>query len=252
MGIVDRESGARVEEVAERVYQIHLPVQDGAFSFNQYLVVDDEPLLFHTGPRALHPLVVRSIASVMPIERLRYIAYSHCENDECGSMRELLERAPHAVPVTGAIGAMLNGELFDRPTRAIDDGESLSLGSGSVTWLATPHLPHAWECGYLFETRTKTLLCGDLFTQPGANGPALTSSDVLEPSERVRTGNEYFALTSNAEDLLEQLAATNPAVLACMHGSAYRGDGAALLCALGERIARSANAMERAPRRRVP
>ena len=239
MPIVDRESGARVEEVAERIHQIHLPVEGGAFSFNQYLVIDDEPLLFHTGPRSLLPLVVRGIESVIPLERLRYIAYSHCENDECGGMRELLERAPHAVPVTGAIGAMLNGELFDRPTRAIADGEALSLGAGAVTWLATPHLPHAWECGYLYESRTKTLLCGDLFTQPGANGPAVTSSDVLEPSERVRTSNEYFALTSNAEALLEKLAATNPAVLACMHGSAYQGDGATLLRALGKRIARA-------------
>jgi flavorubredoxin len=179
---------------------------------------------------------VRGIESVMPVERLRYVAYSHCENDECGGMRELLAKAPHAVPVTGAIGAMLNGELFDTPTRALEEGKPLSLGAGSVTWIATPHLPHAWECGYLFESRTKTLLCGDLFTQPGASGPAVTSNDVLEPSERVRTSNEYFALTSNAEQLLEKLAATRPEVLACMHGSAFRGGGAALLRSLGERL----------------
>jgi flavorubredoxin len=239
MPVVDHQSGARVEEIAERVYQIHLPVEGGAFSFNQYLVVDDEPLLFHTGPRALHPLVVRSVESVIPVERLRYIAYSHCENDECGGMRELLARAPRAVPVTGAIGAMLNSDLFDTPTRALEEGAPLSLGASAVTWLATPHLPHAWECGYLFESRTKTLFCGDLFTQPGANGPAITPHDVLEPSERVRTSNDYFALTSNAEQLLEKLAATRPAALACMHGSAYEGDGAGLLRALGKRIAAS-------------
>ncbi len=237
MPIVDQPSGARVEEVADRIYQIHLPVQGGAFSFNQYLVVDDEPLLFHTGPRALESLVARAIAHVMPLERLRFIAYSHCENDECGGMRELLARAPHAVPATGAIGAMLNSELFDTPTRTLEEGAPLSLGASAVSWLATPHLPHAWECGYLFESRTKTLFCGDLFTQPGANGPALTSGDVLEPSERVRTKNEYFALTSNVESLLEKLAATEPAVLACMHGSAYQGDGASLLRALGRRVA---------------
>jgi flavorubredoxin len=239
MPIVDRESGARVEEVADRVYQIHLPVSGGEFSFNQYLVADDEPLLFHTGPRALHPLVLRGIASVLPVETLRYIAYSHCENDECGGMRELLAAAPRAVPVTGAIGAMLNSDLFDRPTRALEETSALPLGSGGVTWIATPHLPHAWECGYLFEARTKTLFCGDLFTQPGANGPPVTSDDVLESSESVRVGNDYFALTSNAEKLLEKLARTQPAILACMHGSAWRGDGAMLLRALGDRIAAS-------------
>jgi flavorubredoxin len=237
MPIIDRESGARVEEVADRVYQIHLPVRGGVFSFNQYLVADDEPLLFHTGPRALHPLVLRAIASVLPVETLRYIAYSHCENDECGGMRELLAAAPRAEPVTGAIGTMLNSELFDRPTRGLEEDKVLSLGSSSVTWISTPHLPHAWECGYLFERRTQTLFCGDLFTQPGANGPPVTTADILEPSEGLRLSNEYFALTSNAGQLLEKLAATKPALLACMHGSAWQGDGAELLRALGERLA---------------
>jgi len=239
MPIIDRESGARVEEVADRIYQIHLPVSGGAFSFNQYLVADDEPLLFHTGPRALHPLVLRAIASVLPVATLRYIAYSHCENDECGGMRELLALAPHAVPVTGPIGTMLNSDLFDRRTREVKEGDFLSLGSGAVTWIETPHLPHAWECGYLFERRTKTLFCGDLFTQPGANGPPVTTADILEPSEGIRLSNEYFALTSNAGRLLEKLAGTQPALLACMHGSAWRGDGAELLRALRERLANS-------------
>ena len=242
MPIVDRESGARVEEVADRVYQIHLPVSNGEFSFNQYLVADDEPLLFHTGPRALHQLVLRAIASVFPVETLRYIAYSHCENDECGGMRELLAAAPRAVPVTGAIGAMLNSDFFDRPTRALEEGAVLSLGTAGVTWIATPHLPHAWECGYLFEHRTKTLFCGDLFTQPGANGPPVTTGDILEPSEGLRLSNDYFALTSNAGRLLEKLAATKPGLLACMHGSAWQGNGAELLRDLGERIGSSPTA----------
>jgi flavorubredoxin len=236
MPIVDRGSGTRVEEVADRVYQIHLPVASAEFSFNQYLVADDEPLLFHTGPRALHPLVLRGIASVLPVETLRYIAYSHCENDECGGMRELLAAAPHAVPVTGPIGTMLNSDLFDRPTHELKDGDERSLGSSSVTWISTPHLPHAWECGYLFEHRTKTLFCGDLFTQPGAHGPPVTTADILEPSEGLRLSNEYFALTSNAGRLLEKLTATKPVLLACMHGSAWQGDGAELLRTLGERL----------------
>jgi flavorubredoxin len=136
---------------------------------------------------------------------------------------------------------MLNNELFDRPTRELKDGDDLLLGSSKVAWISTPHLPHAWECGYLFERRTNTLFCGDLFTQPGANGPAVTSDDILEPSERLRLSNEYFGLTSNAEKLLEKLAATRPSLLACMHGSAWQGDGAELLRALGEHLTASRN-----------
>lgn len=236
MPVFDRDSGARVAEVADRIYQIHLPVRGGGFSFNQYLVADDEPLLFHTGPRGLAPFVLRGIASVIPLERLRWIGYSHCENDECGGMAELLAAAPQAQPLTGTIGTMINGDLFDRPTLGLKEGEVLPLGAGSVTWLDAPHLPHGWECGYLFEHRTGTLLCGDLFTQPGASGPAATSEDVLDPSERFRARNDYFALAPDSGRLLEKLAATKPALLACMHGSAWRGDGAEPLRALAGRL----------------
>jgi flavorubredoxin len=245
MPIIDSASGSRVEEIAAGVFQIHLPVPPAAageagFSFNQYLIVDDEPLLFHTGPRRMSRLVAQAIASVMPLARLRYIAYSHCESDECGGMNELLAAAPRAEPVTGAVGAMLNGDLADRPTRALADGEALPLGRATVRWLDTPHLPHGWECGYLFEEQSRTLLCGDLFTQPGCGAatPALTAGDVLTPSEALRGSMDYFAHAPASRALLERLAATGPRTLACMHGSAWAGDGAALLRELAGRLAR--------------
>ncbi len=126
----------------------------------------------------------------------------------------------------------MRGGAFDRPPRGLGDGESLSLGKHAVQWLDTPHLPHAWECGYLFEGRTKTLLCGDLFTQGGDTNPALTESDILGPSEAFRQRLDYYAHIKNGKELFEKLAQTNPTTLACMHGSAWRGDGAALIRAL--------------------
>jgi hypothetical protein len=121
------------------------------------------------------------------------------------------------------------------------DGETLSLGgTHEVRWLATPHLPHAWECGFLFEARTRTLLCGDLFTQGGADHPPLTEADILEPSEAFRLALDYYSHTRNADGMIERLAETQPATLACMHGPAWRGDGAGLLRALGDRLERAA------------
>ncbi|AUX45126.1 MBL fold metallo-hydrolase [Sorangium cellulosum] len=237
--MTDSPRDTRVAEVADGVYQIHTPIGTGkaAFSFNQYLVVDEAPLLFHTGPRSLFPAVRAAITRVMPVERLRYVAFSHCEADECGSMNALLDAAPQAEPVCGRVAAMVDADLFDRAPRALADGEVLALGQRRVRWLDAPHLPHGWECGYLFEESTGTLLCGDLLTQPGADHPALTRNDILGPSEAMRRAMDYYAHGRDAPQLLEKLAATSPRVLACMHGSAYEGDGAALLRALSRALA---------------
>jgi flavorubredoxin len=241
MGITNTRSGTNVHEVADGIYRINTPViiegGPGGFSFNQYLVVDDEPLIFHTGPRKMFPLVREAVASVLPVERLRYIAFSHVEADECGSLNEWLAVAPQSSPLCGTVAALVSvNDLADRPARALGDGEMLSLGKHSVRWFDTPHLPHAWECGFLMEERTKTLLCGDLFTQGGADLPALTESDILGPSEAFRHGMDYFSHTKHARDMLERLACTGPATLACMHGSAWRGDGAKLLRALADAL----------------
>ncbi|HSO06954.1 MAG TPA: MBL fold metallo-hydrolase [Pelomicrobium sp.] len=241
MTITNRESGTNVHEVADGIYRINTPVpmEGGGFSFNQYLIVDDEPLLFHTGPRKLFALVREAVATVIPVEQLRHIGFSHVEADECGSLNEWLAAAPRAAPLCGRVAAMVSiADLADREPRAMADGETLTLGRRRVRWLDAPHLPHAWECGFLSEDTTRTLLCGDLFTQGGADLPALTETDILGPSEAFRRQMDYFSHTRFAADLIEKLAATDPATLACMHGSAWRGDGAALLRALGESLAR--------------
>ena len=240
--ITNTESGTNVEEIADGIYRINTPLPPsfvrGGFSFNQYLVADDEPLLFHTGPRKLFPVVREAVAAVMPVERLRYVGLSHFEADECGSLNEWLAAAPQAAPVCGGVAAMVSiGDIADRAPRALADGEVLSLGRHAVRWLDTPHLPHAWECGFLFEEATRTLLCGDLFTQPGTGEEPLTESDILAPSEAFRRGMDYFSHSRDARSHLERLAALKPATLACMHGSAWRGDGAALLLALADSLA---------------
>lgn len=240
MSITNAESGTNVHEVAEGIYRISTPVSfpgGGAFSFNQYLIVDDEPLLFHTGPRRMFPLVREAVVSVMPVERLRYVGFSHVEADECGALNEWLAAAPQAVPLCGRIAAMVSiGDLADRAPRALGDGETLTLGRRTVRWLDAPHLPHGWDCGFLSEDSTRTLLCGDLFTQGGTGQPALTEDDILGPSEAFRQKMDYFSHTRDARALLERLAATGPATLACMHGSAWRGDGAALLRGLADAL----------------
>lgn len=238
MGVTNQQTGTRVDEVAEKLYRIGTPVSEvpGGFSFNQYLLVDDQPLLFHTGPRRTHPLVQEAISSVMAVKDLRFIGFSHYESDECGSLAEFLSLAPNAVPLCGRVNAMINGDCFGRPARVLTDGETLSLGSHQVRWFDTPHLPHAWECGYLMEEKTGTLLCGDLFTQGGADLPALTTSDILDSSEAFRKQFDYFSHTKDVRALMGRLAAANPTVLACMHGSAWQGDGGQLLIALGESL----------------
>jgi flavorubredoxin len=232
----------RLDEIADGIYRIStpVPVVPGGFSFNQYLVADDEPLLFHTGLRRLFPGIREAIERVMPLDRLRWVALSHFEADECGALNELLAAAPRAEPVCSRIAKMTSlDDYADRPARALADGEVLSLGRHAVAWQDAPHLPHGWECGYLHERKTATLLCGDLFTQPGTGDVALTESDVLGPSEALRARLEYFARGPESAPLLEKLAALAPRTLACMHGSAWRGDGAALLRALAARLAPS-------------
>jgi flavorubredoxin len=240
--ITNQESGTRIDEIAQGLFRISTPVTaiPGGFTFNQFLVHDDEPLLFHTGPRALFPLVSEAIRSVLPLDKLRHIAFSHYEADECGALNNFLEVAPNASPLCGQIGAMVSiGDIADRPPRALDDGEAVSLGTHNVRWHATPHLPHGWDCGFLMEETTGTLLCGDLFTQGGAEHEPLTEDDILEPSEAFRGNMDYFSNTRNARPMIERLAASNPTTLACMHGASWQGDGAAMLRALGDRLCAS-------------
>ncbi len=240
MPVTNKESGTNVHEVADGIYRINTPVTipgAGGFSFNQYLIVDDDPLLFHAGLRKIFPLVREAVATIMPVEKLRYVTLSHTEADEAGALNEWLAAAPQSVPVCGQVAAMVSiGDMADRPPRALADGEVLDLGEHSVRWFDTPHLPHAWDCGFMMEERTATLLCGDLFTQGGADLPPITESDILGPSEAFRHAMDYFSHAKNARQMIERLASTQPATLACMHGSAWHGDGAGLLRALGDAL----------------
>jgi flavorubredoxin len=241
MNITNTTTGTNVEEIAEDLYRISTPVDDipGGFTFNQFLLVDEEPLLFHTGPRRLFALTREAVQHVLSPEKIRWIAFSHVEADECGSLNEWLAAAPGANPLCGRIAAMVSiGDLADREPRALADGEKVVLGRHTLTWLDAPHLPHGWECGYLFDESARTLFCGDLLTQPGSRHPAVTESEaaVWEPSEGMRKAFSYYADLRNPASLIDKLAATEPELLACMHGSSYRGKGAPLLRRLGEAL----------------
>lgn len=168
-----------VDEVADDVWRISTFLPDAGMVFNQFLITDDEPLLFHCGHRALFPQVQQAVASVLPVDRLRWISFGHVEADESGSMNQWLEAAPDAQVAFGALGCMVSlNDLSDRPPRMLDDGQVIELGRRRVRYLATPHVPHGWDAGLLFEETTATLLCGDLFTATGEAEPLSTSSPV--------------------------------------------------------------------------
>ena len=191
MGTTNAGSGTRIDEIAASIYRISTPVPPtvvpGGFTFNQFLILDEQPLLFHTGPRQMFPLVREAMASVMSPAKLRWVAYSHWEPDESGALNEWLETAPQAVAVQGNVGVNVcaNDQAL-RPPRALADGEVLSLGERQVRWIDTPHLPHGWDCGFLFEVKTRTLLAGDLFTQGGKDVAPIVETDILGPSEAFR------------------------------------------------------------------
>ena len=235
MKITNSESNTSIVEIGDDIYRISTPVPPNpalpaGFTFNQFLIVDDEPLLFHTGLRGMFPLVREAIEAVIPVGTLRYLGISHFEADECGAINEFLEVAPQAMPLCSAIGKMVSvDDVADREALGLGDGEPLSLGKHVVQWIDTPHLPHGWDCGYLFEQKTSTLFCGDMFTQPGAEHRPLIEGDILGPSEAMRDAMDYYAHTENTGQLIAKLAATGPTTLACMHGSSWSGNGSELL-----------------------
>jgi flavorubredoxin len=227
-----------VAEIADGIYRISTFVPEIAppagFTFNQFLVVADEPLLFHTGPRAMFPLVSEAVGRVVPVERLRWITFGHVESDECGSMNQWLSVAPAAEVAHGTIGCMVSlQDLADRPPRALADGEVIDLGGKRVRHIDTPHVPHAWEARVLFEETTGTLLAGDLFTHLG-NGPALTTDDIVEPAMESEALFRYSSLAPDLPLVINGLADLAPKTLALMHGSSFAGDGASALRSLAD------------------
>lgn len=228
------QGGTRIDEIAGGLYRISTPVGEavpGGFTFNQFLLVDEDSLLFHTGPRKLFPMTLAAVKRVLAPSSLRWISFSHYEADECGALNEWLEVAPRAQPLCSQLAALVSvGDIALREPRGLVDGERVKLGRRTVRWLDAPHVPHAMECGYLYDETERVLLCGDLFSQPGSEVPPLTESAdaIWGPSEAMRQGFPY-APVNNVGAIMDKFVALQPQVLACMHGSSFRGDGAALL-----------------------
>lgn len=229
----------RIDAIADGIYRLSTFVPEVAapagFTFNQFLVLGDEPLLFHTGPRKMFPLVRDAVARLVPVESLRWITFGHVEADECGAMNEWLAAAPKAEVAHGMTGCMTQlNDLADRPPRALAHGETIELGSGKrVRFLDTPHTPHGWDAGLIFEESTATLLCGDLFTQVG-DGAALTESDIVGPAVAAEDMFRYSCLSPGMGATIRDLAQLSPRTLALMHGPSFAGDGAAALSALAD------------------
>jgi len=222
----------KVDEIGERIYRLStfLPaVGPSGFTFNQFLVDADEPLLFHCGQRALFPSVSGAMARVMDVRRLRWIAFSHVEADECGALGEWLDAAPQATVTHGAIGcAIWLNDQAPRPPRALANDEVLDLGGRRVRRLDTPHVPHCWDAGLLYEEVTGTLFSSDLFTHVGNPSP-LTGGDILGPAMAAEAQFGYTGVTPATGATIRRLAKLRPRTLAVMHGSSFSGDAAPVL-----------------------
>ncbi|MCI0466785.1 MAG: MBL fold metallo-hydrolase [Beijerinckiaceae bacterium] len=230
---------SRVDEIADGIFRLSAVVPDIAppagFTFNQFLILGDEPLLFHTGPRKMFPSTREAVSRVIPPETLRWIAFGHFEADECGAMNEWLAVAPNALAAQGHTGCMVSlNDMADRAPRELKDGETIGLGRGKrVRYLDTPHVPHGWDAGVMYEESTGTLLCGDLFTQPG-NGPALTQSDIVGPAIAAEDLFKYSCLSPGMGKAIRALTKLSPRTLALMHGPSFAGDAGAALHALAD------------------
>lgn len=229
----------KIDEIADGIFRFSTFVPEVAapagFTFNQFLVLGDEPLLFHTGHRRMFPLVSAAVGRVMPVDRLRWVTFGHYEADESGAMNDWLAAAPKAEVAHGETACMVTlADAADRPPRVLKDGEVIHLGGGKrLRYLDTPHVPHAWESGLLYEESTETLFCGDLFTQTGG-GPALTEGDIVGPAIATEDMFRSSSLSPLMGPTIRRLAALAPRTLGLMHGPSFRGDGAATLDALAD------------------
>jgi flavorubredoxin len=227
-----------IDEINNGIYRISTwvpEVSPDGFTFNQFLVVGEEPLLFHTGPRGMFPLVAEAVAGVVAVESLRWISFGHVEADECGSMNMWLNAAPASRVAYGALGCDVSlNDLCDRPPRPLGEGDVLDLGGKRVRQISTPHLPHGWEAQVLFEETTGTLLCGDLFTQVGG-GPALAGDDIVERAMAAEGMFHATSLAPHTASTLRALGDLDPTTLAVMHGSSFRGNAKLALYLLADR-----------------
>lgn len=225
---------SEVHEIADGVFRISTfvpyPIPGGGITFNQFLILDEQPLLFHTGQRGIFQETLEAIRKVMDPARLRYISWSHWEADESGALNEFLQAAPRAEPVCGLVGAIVNVNDFSiRPPRVMEDGQVLELGRRRVRYLITPHVPHAWDAILAYEETEGILLASDLFTHFGNPGP-VTGDDVVEQALAANAflarewKTTYYPIGPHTEATVQRLIALNPRVAACMHGAAVVGD----------------------------
>jgi flavorubredoxin len=228
----------RITEVADGVQQLTTHIAEMNFGFNQYLIAGEEPMLFHTGMRGLFSLVSDAISTVVPMTTLRWLAFGHVEADECGSMNEFLSAAPDATVAQGMTGCMVSiTDLADRAPRPLASGEVLDIGGHRMRWIDTPHVPHGWEAGLVFDETTGTLFCGDLFTRWGRY-PATTTDDVLGPALAADVEADFgsWSLRPDSGAIVRQLAELDITTLAPMHGPAFTGDCPAALHGLADAV----------------
>jgi flavorubredoxin len=227
----------RIDEIAERIYRLSTFVPDigpTGFTFNQFLIDADEPAIFHTGPRGMFPAVSQAIASLLPLDRLRWVMFGHLEADECGAMNLFLEAAPNAQVAHTAIGCMVSiDDLADRPPVPLGPDASIDLGGRSIRSIDTPHVPHGWDAHVIYEEATGTLFCGDLLSQIG-DGPALTGDDLVGAAIETEDLFGASCITPRSASTIRGLNALGATTLAVMHGSSYSGDAGAALDALAD------------------
>ena len=227
-----------VHEIADRVYRLSTCVPEvapGGFTFNQYLLDGDEPLLFHTGPRRMFPLVAQAAAKVLPLERLRWVSFGHVEADECGAMNQWLAAAPSAEVMFNALGCQVSvDDLADRPPVPVTDDSPRDIGGHRIRTITTPHVPHGWEAQVIYDEDTGTLLCGDLFTRTGDGAALVHDADLVGPALAADDLFGATCLTATTAPALRALADLEPRTLALMHGPAFAGDGAGALRALAD------------------
>ncbi len=228
-----------ITEIAQGIYRLSTFVPDIAppagFTFNMFLVVGDEPLIFHTGLRKMFPLNFAAVSRIIPVKSLRWVSFGHFESDECGALNDWLAVSPQATAMHGQIGCDVSlNDFADRPPRLLRDGEVVDLGQGKrVRFIDTPHTPHGWDAGVLYEEATGTLLCGDLFTQVG-NDHTLTEGDIVGPAIAAEDIFNYSSLNPGMGTTIRRLADLAPRTLALMHGPSFAGDGTAALRALAD------------------
>jgi flavorubredoxin len=225
----------RIDEIAPDLFRLSVYVPDLDMQFNHFLVRDEEPLLFHTGLRRMFPALQEAAGRLMDPTKLRHIAWSHFESDECGALNDWLQLAPHAQPVCTLVGKLVSVDDFSlRPARGMTAEDVLSTGKYRYRFYRSPHIPHGWDAGVLFEETRKTLFCSDLFHHFGDVAP-VTSADLIEPTRKAMQQLQqgplagYMPYTRQTEGVLRALAVLKPETLAVMHGSSYVGQGDRLL-----------------------